>query len=183
MINYGELLLKKEPFSEIVIGNTAIVRAMIESGVRVVTSYPGSPTPEIATAIATIPHDRRPFYFEFSTNEKVATEVAYGASVNGHLSCVFFKSVGLNVAADTFVQLGHMNLTGGMVIVLGDDPGAHSSQNEQDNRHIARLAYTPVLEPASPAEIYTYFKTAAKLSRKNGMPVILRLTTHTCHQK
>ncbi|HPG35309.1 MAG TPA: indolepyruvate ferredoxin oxidoreductase, partial [bacterium] len=113
MINYGEMLLKNESFSEIVIGNTAIVRAMIESGVRVVTSYPGSPTPEIAVAIATIPHELRPFYFEFSTNEKVATEVAYGASVNGHLSCVFFKSVGLNVAADTFVQLGHMNLTGG----------------------------------------------------------------------
>ncbi len=183
MINYGEMLLKKEPFSEIVIGNTAIVRAMIESGVRVVTSYPGSPTPEIAVAIATIPHDERPFYFEFSTNEKVATEVAYGASVNGHLSCVFFKSVGLNVAADTFVQLGHMNLTGGMVVVLGDDPGAHSSQNEQDNRHIAKLSYTPVLEPSSPKEVYEYFKAAAALSVEKKMPVILRLTTHTCHQK
>jgi len=183
MINYGELLLRKESFSEIVIGNTAIVRAMIESGVRVVTSYPGSPTPEIATAIATIPVEKRPFYFEFSTNEKIATEIAYGASVNGHLSCVFFKSVGLNVAADTLVQLGHMNLIGGMVIVIGDDPGAHSSQNEQDNRHIAKLAYIPVLEPSSPSEIYTYFKAAAKLSKEKNMPVILRLTTHTCHQK
>lgn len=183
MINYGEMLLSKEPFSEVVIGNTAIVRAMIESGVRVVTSYPGSPTPEIAVAIATIPHNERPFYFEFSTNEKVATEVAYGASVNGHLSCVFFKSVGLNVAADTFVQLGHMNLIGGMVIVIGDDPGAHSSQNEQDNRHIAKLSYTPVLEPSSPAEVYTFFKAAARISVEKKMPVILRLTTHTCHQK
>lgn len=183
MKNLGKMLLNRDKFSEIVIGNTAIVRAFIESGVRVVTSYPGSPTPEIGTAISSIPVEKRPFYFEFSTNEKVATEVAYGASVNGHLSCVFFKSVGLNVAADTFVQLGHMKLTGGMVIVLGDDPGAHSSQNEQDNRHIAKLSYTPVLEPSSPTEIYTFFKKAAALSVEKQMPVILRLTTHTCHQK
>ncbi len=126
MKQLGTLLLSEQPFSEIVIGNTAVVRAMIETGTRVVTSYPGSPTPEIAEAIKSLPTDQRPFYFEFSTNEKVATEVAYGASVNGHLSCVFFKSVGLNVAADTFVQLGHMNLIGGMVIIWGDDPGAHS---------------------------------------------------------
>ena len=104
-------------------GNTALVRAMIEAGTRVVSSYPGSPTPEIATAIKSIPPDKRPFYFEFSTNEKVATEVAYGAALNGHFSTVFFKSVGLNVAADTFVQLNHMNIIGGMVVVLGDDPG------------------------------------------------------------
>lgn len=179
----GKILLKKEPFSEIVMGNTALVRAMIESYTRVVTSYPGSPTPEIAEAIRAIPKEERPFYFEFSTNEKVATEVAYGAAVNGHLSTVFFKSVGLNVAADTFVQLSLMNIIGGMVIVLGDDPGANSSQNEQDNRHYAFLSYTPVFEPASPTEIYTFYKEAAKLSRDKGMPVILRLTTHICHAK
>ncbi|MDX9788815.1 MAG: thiamine pyrophosphate-dependent enzyme [Desulfobacterales bacterium] len=179
----GDMLLGKEPFSEIVMGNTALVRAMIEAGTRVVTSYPGSPTPEIATAIAGIPKDSRPFYFEFSVNEKVATEVAYGAAINGHLSTVFFKSVGLNVAADTFVQLSHMNIIGGMVVVLGDDPGANSSQNEQDNRHLAHLSYTPVLEPATPAEVYRFYKTAAALSREKAMPVILRLTTHVCHQK
>jgi indolepyruvate ferredoxin oxidoreductase alpha subunit len=164
-------------------GNTALVRAMIESGTRVVSSYPGSPTPEIATAIRSIPKDRRPFYFEFSTNEKVATEVAYGAAVNGHLATVFFKSVGLNVAADTFVQLSLMNIIGGLVIVLGDDPGANSSQNEQDNRHYARLSYTPVFEPADPPEVYSFYKAAAELSRKNQMPVIVRLTTHVCHAK
>jgi len=142
-----------------------------------------APTPEIAAAIRAIPKDERPFYFEFSTNEKVATEVAYGAAVNGHLSTVFFKSVGLNVAADTFVQLNHMNIIGGMVVVLGDDPGANSSQNEQDNRHYARLSYTPVFEPASPAEVYLFYKEAAKLSKERGMPVILRLTTHVCHAK
>jgi indolepyruvate ferredoxin oxidoreductase alpha subunit len=178
-----EMLLRKEPFKEIVMGNTALVRAMVEAGTRVVTSYPGSPTPEIATAIGTIPLKARPFYFEFSTNEKVATEVAYGAAVNGHLSTVFFKSVGLNVAADTFVQLSLMNIIGGMVIVLGDDPGANSSQNEQDNRHLARMSYTPVFEPADPTEVYTYYKAAAELSRQRHMPVMLRLTTHVCHAK
>ncbi|MFZ1985237.1 MAG: indolepyruvate ferredoxin oxidoreductase subunit alpha [Desulfatitalea sp.] len=183
MKSMGEMLLRREPFTEIVMGNTALVRAMVEAGTQVVTAYPGSPTPEIAAAIHSIPPGPRPFYFEFSTNEKVATEVAYGASVNGHLATVFFKSVGLNVAADTFVQLSLMNLLGGMVVVLGDDPGANSSQNEQDNRHYAHLSYTPVFEPADPAEVYLYYKEAAQWSRKMQMPVILRLTTHVCHAK
>ncbi len=179
----GEMLLREAPFEEIVMGNTALVRAMVEAGTRVVTSYPGSPTPEIATAIGAIPKDRRPFYFQFSTNEKVATEVAYGAALNGHLSTVFFKSVGLNVAADTFVQLSLMNIIGGLVVVLGDDPGANSSQNEQDNRHLAQLGYTPVFEPASPSEVYRFYMAAARLSREKQMPVIVRLTTHVCHAK
>ncbi len=179
----GKMLVQQNAFQEIVMGNTALVRAMVESGTRVVTSYPGSPTPEIATAIQSIPADQRPFYFEFSINEKVACEVAYGAAINGHLSTVFFKSVGMNVAADTFVQLNLMNIIGGMVIVLGDDPGANSSQNEQDNRHFARMGYTPVLEPGSPREVYTFYRAAAALSAKYRMPVILRLTTHVCHAR
>ena len=183
MKKLGDVLLTREAFSEIVMGNTALVRAMIEAGTRVISSYPGSPTPEIAQAIGSIPKDKRPFYFEFSTNEKVATEVAYGAAVNGHFSTVFFKSVGLNVAADTFVQLNHMNIIGGMVVVLGDDPGANSSQNEQDNRHFALLSYTPVFEPADPMEVYTFYMAAAQLSKEKHMPVILRLTTHVCHAK
>ncbi|MCK5516916.1 MAG: indolepyruvate ferredoxin oxidoreductase, partial [Desulfobulbaceae bacterium] len=183
MKNMGDMLLRKPPFKEIVMGNTALVRAMVESGTRVVTSYPGSPTPEIATAIASIPLNQRPFYFEFSTNEKVATEVAFGAALNGHLSTVFFKSVGINVAADTFVQLSLLNIIGGMVVVLGDDPGANSSQNEQDNRHFAYLSYTPILEPANPTEVYSYYKEAAVLSRQLGKVIILRLTTHVCHAK
>ena len=183
MKKMGAMLLRQTAFSEIVMGNTALVRAMVEAGTRVISSYPGSPTPEIATAIHSIPQDQRPFYFEFSTNEKVATELAYGAAVNGHLSTVFFKSVGLNVAADTFVQLSLMNIIGGMVVVLGDDPGANSSQNEQDNRHYALMSYTPVLEPADPSEVYRYYIEAARISRKQAMPVILRLTTHVCHAK
>ncbi|MBN2681087.1 MAG: hypothetical protein JXR58_01140 [Bacteroidales bacterium] len=183
MKNSTTSLVSEQAFSELVIGNTAIVRAMVESGVRVVTSYPGSPTPEIAEAISSIPIEKRPFYFEYSTNEKVATEIAFGATMNGHTSCVFFKSVGINVAADSFVQLGFYNLLGGMVVVLGDDPGANSSQNEQDNRHLAALSYIPIFEPASPKEVYTMFKEAVSIARKKQMPVILRLTTHVCHAK
>ena len=183
MKKMGDMLLRQDAFAEIVLGNTALVRAMVEAGTRVVSSYPGSPTPEIAAAIGSIPPNERPFYFEFSTNEKVATELAYGAALNGHLSTVFFKSVGLNVAADTFVQLSLMNIIGGMVVVLGDDPGANSSQNEQDNRHYAMLSYTPVLEPADPGEVYHFYLEAARLSRHLQMPVILRLTTHVCHAK
>lgn len=183
MKNMDEMLLRRQAFKEIVMGNTALVRAMIETGTRVVTSYPGSPTPEIANAIQSIPKDQRPFYFEFSTNEKVATEVAFGAALNGHLSVVFFKSVGLNVAADTFIQLSLLNIVGGMVVVLGDDPGANSSQNEQDNRHFAYMSYTPVFEPANPTEVYRYFKEAAALSRELGKVIVLRMTTHVCHAK
>jgi len=183
MKHMGEMLLTQAPFTEIVMGNTALVRAIIEAGTRVVTSYPGSPTPEIATAIKSIPLEQRPFYFQFSTNEKVATEVALGASLNGHLATVFFKSVGLNVAADSFVQLSLLHLIGGMVIVLGDDPGVNSSQNEQDNRHYAYLSYTPILEPANPAEVYSYYKEAAALAKDMSKAVILRLTTHVCHAK
>ena len=183
MKEMGEMLLQTEAFSEIVIGNTALVRAMVESGVGVVASYPGSPTPEIAAAIASMPAAQRPFYFEFSVNEKVATEVAFGAALNGHLAVVFFKSVGLNVAADTFVQLPLMEISGGLVVILGDDPGAHSSQNEQDNRHFARLAYLPVFEPATATEAYAMFKEAAALAAARRMAVILRLTTHVCHAK
>ncbi|HPE69609.1 MAG TPA: thiamine pyrophosphate-dependent enzyme [Thermotogota bacterium] len=183
MEKIGDFLIQEGPMKKPVMGNVALVRAMIEASVRVATSYPGSPTPEIGAAIQSIPSEKNPLYFEFSVNEKVALEVAFGASINGHLSCCFFKSVGLNVAADSFVQLSLMELIGGMVVVLGDDPGAHSSQNEQDNLHIARMAYIPVLEPSTPSETYAFFLRAAQLSQINRMPVILRLTTHVCHAR
>lgn len=183
MKDLGTMLLRHDAFSEIVIGNTAVVRGMVESGVRSVTSYPGSPTPEMADAIGAIPAEQRPFRFEFSTNEKVATEVAFGSALNGHLSVVFFKSVGLNVAADSFVQLPLLDIPGGLVVVLGDDPGANSSQNEQDNRHYALMSYMPLFEPATAQEAYDMFKAAAALAAARRMAVILRLTTHVCHAK
>ncbi|MFH2092187.1 MAG: thiamine pyrophosphate-dependent enzyme [Pseudomonadota bacterium] len=183
MKKLGELLLNPNPFEEILMGNQALVRAMMETGTRVITSYPGSPTPEIAATIYTIPEDKRPFYFEFSVNEKVATEVAFGAALNGNLSCVFFKSVGLNVALDSFVQLSLMNIIGGMVVVVGDDPGANSSQNEQDNRNVYKMARVMVLEPDSPFQAYEYYKIAADFAVKEQTVVVLRLTTHVCHAR
>ncbi len=183
MAALNALLLQSAPWSELIMANHALVRAMIEAETMVVTTYPGSPTPEIADAILSIPSAQRPFYFEYATNEKVALEVAYGASMNGHLAAVFFKSVGLNVAADSAVQLPLMDLAGGMVVILGDDPGANSSQNEQDNRHFARMSLMPMLEPASPAETYHMYLEAARIARTRRMPVLLRLTTHVCHQR
>jgi len=183
MSKFSEQLIQKEAWSGMMMGNYAVARAMFETGVKVATTYPGSPVPEIANAILTIPDDERDLYFQYSTNEKVALEVAFGASINGHLSTVFFKSVGLNVASDSAIQLGLLNLIGGMVIILGDDPGAHSSQNEQDNRHFARKSYIPMFEPATPTEAYQMFKEAAKLSVQYQVPVFLRMTTHVCHAK
>jgi indolepyruvate ferredoxin oxidoreductase alpha subunit len=180
---FSDRLTQREPWQGLMMGNHALVRAMLKAGVRVAATYPGSPTPEIADAISTIPEDQRTLHFEYCTNEKVATEVAFGASINGHLSTVFFKSVGLNVALDSVIQLSMMELIGGMVIVLGDDPGANSSQNEQDNRHIARMAYIPMLEPGTPSEAYEMFKAAAELSQQRKMPVFLRVTTHVCHAR
>ncbi len=183
MKRLGDILISRAPFEEILMGNEAVVRAMIETGTKVVASYPGSPTPEIANAIQSIEKEECPFYFEFSVNEKVATEVAFGAALNGNLSCVFFKSVGLNVALDTFVQLGLMNITGGMVVIVGDDPGANSSQNEQDNRNVYKMSRVAVFEPASPSEAYEYYKHAAALAAKEQTIVVLRLTTHVCHAR
>lgn len=191
MKKLGDILLNPDPFEDILMGNHALVRAMMETHTRVVTSYPGSPTPEIASAIDAVTEavtDSRgeaglPFYFEFSVNEKVAAEVAFGAALNGNLSCVFFKSVGLNVVLDTFVQLPLMEIIGGMVVILGDDPGANSSQNEQDNRNIYRMSRVTVLEPGSPKEAYQYYKYAAEFARQANTVVVLRLTTHVCHAR
>ncbi len=135
MKDLGQLLVQEEAFSEIVMGNTAVVRGMLKAGIEVVTSYPGSPTPEIAGALLTIPADRRPFYFEFSVNEKVATEVAFGASINGHPSYVFLERGAQRGVGYLRATLSLRACGGGMVIIIGDDPDANSSQNEQDNRH------------------------------------------------
>jgi indolepyruvate ferredoxin oxidoreductase alpha subunit len=183
MLSLTELMSGEEAFSALVMGNHALARAMAEAGTAVITSYPGSPTPEIAEALLAPPEQNRRYHFEFAVNEKVALEIAAGASLNGHPSAVFFKSVGLNVAADSLIQLPLMELLGGMVVILGDDPGANSSQNEQDNRWFARMSYIPLFEPASPAEAYVMYKEAAALARERRAPVFLRLTTHVCHAR
>ncbi|MCP4200048.1 MAG: indolepyruvate ferredoxin oxidoreductase [Proteobacteria bacterium] len=183
MPKLSEDLINPKSWSGLVTGNQALARAMIETNTRVVTTFPGSPTPEIALALTAIAEDERPFYFEYSLNEKVALEVATGASLNGHLSCVFFKSVGLNVAADSLIQLSMLELIGGMVIILGDDPGANSSQNEQDNRHFARMSYIPMLEPTTPTEAYEMYAEAVRLAQLQKAPIFVRTTTHVNHAK
>jgi indolepyruvate ferredoxin oxidoreductase alpha subunit len=121
-------------------------------------------------------------YFEFSTNEKVATEVAATAAIAGVPASCFMKSVGLNVASDSFVQLSKFTMPGGLVVILGDDPGPHSSQNEQDNRHYAKLGHIPLIEPANAQEAKDYFVFAMEHAQKWQMPVVLRSTTRICHQ-
>jgi len=174
-------LLLDPPNKEILLGNDAFVRGMIEAGVKVAAAYPGSPTSEIGVRLAEITEESG-IYFEFSTNEKVATEVAASAAIGGVPATCFMKSVGLNVAADSFVQLSLFTMPGGLVVILGDDPGPHSSQNEQDNRHYARLGHIPMIEPANTQEAKDYFVFAMEYAQKWKMPVVVRSTTRICHQ-
>ncbi|MFX1255460.1 MAG: thiamine pyrophosphate-dependent enzyme [Promethearchaeota archaeon] len=174
-------LLRDAPYKEILLGTDAYVRGMIEAGVRVTAAYPGSPTSEMGIRLAQI-QEESGIYYEFSTNEKVAMEIATTAAIAGVPAATFLKSVGLNVASDTFVQLSMMTIPGGLVIVLGDDPGAHSSQNEQDNRYFAKLGYIPMIEPANVQEAKDYFVFAMEYSQKWRMPVVIRSTTRISHQ-
>ncbi|MFW9921770.1 MAG: thiamine pyrophosphate-dependent enzyme [Candidatus Thorarchaeota archaeon] len=174
-------ILMEAPYQEILLGNDAFVRGMIEAGVKVAAAYPGSPTSEIGVRLAEITEESG-IYFEFSTNEKVATEVAASAAIAGVPATCFMKSVGLNVAADSFVQLSLFTTPGGLVVILGDDPGPHSSQNEQDNRHYAKIGHIPMLEPANAQEAKDYFVFAMNYAQKWKMPVVIRSTTRICHQ-
>jgi indolepyruvate ferredoxin oxidoreductase alpha subunit len=173
-------ILAEAPHSEILIGNDAFVRGMYEAGVEVAAAYPGSPTSEIGVTLSEISEESG-IYFEFSANEKVALELAATASIGGAPACTFMKSVGLNVASDSFVQLSKFTLRGGLVVILGDDPGPHSSQNEQDNRYYARLAKVPMLEPSNSQEVKNFVVFAMEISQKWQMPVVIRSTTRICH--
>ncbi len=176
-----DVLLEDSKETATLLGNYGFVRGMIESGVQVATCYPGSPTAEMANALMEIADDTG-IYFEISTNEKVALEIAAASAIVGRPSTCWMKSVGLNVASDTAVQLAYMTMPGGLVVILGDDPGVLSSQNEQDNRHFAKIAYVPFLEPSTPQEAKEFFNYAMELSQKFRMPVFIRATTRTCHQ-
>ena len=176
-----DLLLGEENRTEVILGNYAFVRGMIEAGVRVATCYPGSPTAEMVEALMEVGPGAG-IYFEISTNEKVALEIAATSAIVNRPSVCWMKSVGLNVAADTAVQLSMMTMPGGLVVILGDDPGPLSSQNEQDNRHFIRQAYLPLLEPATAQEAKDFVVQGMELSQKLRMPVFIRSTTRTCHQ-
>jgi indolepyruvate ferredoxin oxidoreductase alpha subunit len=160
-------------------GNEAIALGAYHAGVRVATAYPGTPSTEILESMARFDD----IYIEWSTNEKVAMEVALGATYGGVRAMVSMKHVGLNVAADPFFAAATIGTVGGMVVVSCDDPGVHSSQGEQDNRHYARFAKVPMLEPTDSQEAYDLMDWAFNISEEFDTPVLLRSTTRISHCK
>lgn len=164
----------------LLLGNEAIVRGALEAGVHMVTCYPGTPSSEVPDTFNRIGGEGR-YRLEYSVNEKVAMEVAAGAALGGALSLVTMKHVGLNVAADPLFTAVYTGLPGGLVVLSADDPGCHSSQNEQDNRYYARFAMLPCFEPASAQEAKDMTREAFSLARRLEQPVLLRTTTRISH--
>lgn len=178
-----EKILSGDPKKSILaLGNEAIVRGALESGLDVVTTYPGTPSSEIGDVFFKIA-DELGIYFEYSTNEKVALEVGIAASISGLSAMTVMKHVGLNVASDAFVSLAYVGIRGAHVIVSADDPGSHSSQNEQDNRWYAKLANIPMLEPSTPQEAKDMMVYAFELSKRTELPVLFRTTTRVSHTR
>ena len=165
---------------KLMLGNEAIARGAYEAGVKVSAAYPGTPSTEISENLVQYKDD---LYCEWSPNEKVATEVAIGASMAGVRAMCSMKHVGVNVAADPLYTVSYIGVTGGLVMVAADDPGMYSSQNEQDTRMIARAAHVPVLEPSDSQEAKDYMKAAFDISEKYDTPVILRTTTRLAHSQ
>ena len=164
----------------IMLGNEAIARGAYEAGVKVSAAYPGTPSTEISENIIKYKDD---IYSEWSPNEKVAAEVAIGASISGVRAMACMKHVGLNVASDPLYTVSYMGVNGGLVLVVADDPGLYSSQNEQDTRKVARAAQVPVLEPSDSMEAKEYMKAAFQISEVFDRPVILRTTTRLAHSQ
>ena len=164
----------------IMLGNEAIARGAYEAGVKVSAAYPGTPSTEISEYLVQYKED---LYCEWSPNEKVATEVAVGASIAGTRAMSCMKHVGFNVAADPAYTVSYMGVNGGLVIVVADDPGLYSSQNEQDTRMVARAAQLPVLEPSDSSEAKEFMKIAFDLSEKFDRPFVFRTTTRLAHSQ
>jgi indolepyruvate ferredoxin oxidoreductase alpha subunit len=164
---------------ELMTGNEALARGAWEAGITVASAYPGTPSTEILENIALYDD----IYGEWAPNEKVALEVAIGASIAGARSLAAMKHVGLNVAADPLFTNTYTGVRGGLVIVTADDPGMHSSQNEQDNRNYAKFAKIPMLEPSDSQEAKDAVLEAMKISETFDTPVLLRVTTRVCHSK
>lgn len=166
--------------AELLSGNEAIARGAYQAGVTVATGYPGTPSTEILEALV---QHRDEVYCEWSPNEKVALEVAVGASLAGARCLVTMKHVGLNVASDPLLNLSSIGVEGGLVVCVADDPGRHSSQNEQDTRWYARLAKIPIFEPANSQEAIDFVAVAMEISERYRTPVILRTTTRVSHSR
>ena len=164
---------------KLMLGNEAIARGLYEAGVKVVSSYPGTPSTEITEYAAKYDD----IYCEWAPNEKVACEVAFGASLRGARSACAMKHVGLNVAADPLFTLSYTGVNGGLVVIVADDPAMHSSQNEQDSRHYAIAAKVPMLEPADSSEAKEFIKEAYKISEEYDTPVLFRMCTRIAHSQ
>lgn len=164
---------------KIMLGNEAIARGAYEAGVKVSAAYPGTPSTEISENLVKYPE----IYCEWSPNEKVAMEVAVGASISGVRAMASMKHVGFNVAADPMYTAAYIGANGGLVAVVADDPGMYSSQNEQDTRQICRAAQVPVLEPSDSQEAKDFMKLAFALSEEYDTPVVLRTTTRLAHSQ
>lgn len=166
---------------ELMTGNEAVARGAYEAGVIFASAYPGTPSTEILENISAL--YKKDIYCEWAPNEKVAVEAAIGAAIAGGRALACMKHVGVNVAADPLMTFGYTGTTGGFVIVSADDPGMHSSQNEQDNRTYAKFAKIPMLEPSNSQEAKDFMKIAYDLSQKWETPVFYRMTTRVCHSK
>ena len=164
---------------KLMIGNQAVAAGLYDGGLGLVSSYPGTPSTEITEFLSKYDD----IHSEWAPNEKVACEVAFGASLAGARSACAMKHVGLNVAADPLFTLSYTGVNGGMVICVADDPAMHSSQNEQDSRHYAIAAKVPMLEPADSAEAYAFAKAAFELSEQYDTPVLLRMCTRIAHSQ
>ena len=164
---------------KLMIGNEAVAQGLYEGGIGLVSSYPGTPSTEITEFLA----KRDDLHSEWAPNEKVALEVAFGASLSGVRSACAMKHVGLNVAADPLFTMSYTGVNAGLVICVADDPAMHSSQNEQDSRHYAIAAKVPMLEPADSAESRDFAKAAFEISEKFDTPVLLRMCTRVAHSQ
>ncbi|HJI98534.1 MAG: indolepyruvate ferredoxin oxidoreductase subunit alpha [Methanobrevibacter smithii] len=181
-MNLKELVTGKPGDKQFLLGNEAAVRGVIEAGVSVAATYPGTPSSEIGNVLSGLAKEAN-IYFEFSTNEKVAMEVAATAAASGLRSFTFMKHVGMNVASDSFMTTAYSGVNGGMVILSADDPSLFSSQNEQDTRNYGRLANVPILEPSNCQEVKDMVKYAFDLSEQFKLPVIVRTTTRVSHMR
>ena len=166
--------------TEMMLGNAAIARGAYEAGVKVSAAYPGTPSTEISENIIKYKDE---LYAEWSPNEKVATEVAIGASQSGVRALVSMKHVGVNVASDPLYTISYSGVNGGLVLVAADDPGIYSSQNEQDSRMVARAAMVPVVEPSDSEEARVFTKRAFELSEEYDTPIMVRTTTRLAHSQ
>jgi indolepyruvate ferredoxin oxidoreductase alpha subunit len=173
-----------ESRQEVLLGNEAIARGIVESGCHVVTSYPGTPSSEILPAVVRFKKELGlDSHVEWSINEKVAYEVALAASYTGKRAAVIMKQVGLNVAADPLMSSAYTGVKGGFVVISCDDPGPHSSQTEQDTRFLAMFAKVPALDPSGPREARDMVKAAFELSERHHVPVILRPAIRVSHAR